>query len=484
MTKNFPNIVLFQADQFRWDCLGVVNKEILSPNLDLLVGEGDLFTNSFCPLPLCTPSRYSLLSGTTPHEHGALSNHSTPSADTPMLPRILSDLGYETAAVGKMHFTPPYHDVGFKRMKLAEQNGQGRYWDDYHQDLHDEGLLPYDDLIDQESEFRSKAPQKYWETFGARSSQLPEAWHSTTWIGDNAVEEVSRWNVDVPQFLHVSFIKPHHPFDPPQSWLNHFNEDSLSIPPGWTESILPQDEIYSAGYFDNSKLDTQSLKRVLAHYYASIAQLDAQVGRVLSAMKEKASFDNTIIVFTSDHGEYLGYHHLLLKAGPMYDPLVKVPLIIKWNGGTRESIRTDSLISLTDLAPTILGRIGVEVPSSMSGRNLANSVPRKYVFAESGVEHGLEYMVRSERYKLLWRGESEMLFDLGSDPFELNNLADSPNHKELIKELRDALLRWFLFETPPPRQVREEAESIESGRTAKDAVRRRQQTRERFKEKK
>lgn len=482
VAKKFPNVVLIQADQFRWDCIGALNDDVLSPNLDSLVDEGSLFTNSFCPLPVCTPSRYSLLSGTTPHEHGALSNHSTPSATIPMLPRILSELGYESVAVGKMHFTPAYHDVGFTRMKLAEQNGAGRYWDDYHEDLHNEGLLPYDDLIDQEIEFRSEAPDEYWETFGAMSSQLPEAWHSTTWIGDNAVEEVRGWDQDVPHFLHISFIKPHHPFDPPESWLSHFDEQTLSIPAGWTDSIPPQDENYTHAYFDNSRLDMGSLRRVLAHYYASIAQLDAQVGRVIDALKQKSIYEDTLIVFTSDHGEYLGFHHLLLKSGPMYDPLVRVPLIIKWNGGQSGEIQTDNLISLTDLAPTILGRIGVEPPSSMSGRNLANSDPREYLFAESGPDHGLEYMVRTERYKLLIRGESEMLFDLDSDPFELDNLAGSSSHSDLKRQLRDALLQWFLFETPAPRQLREEAASIASGRTAIDADRRKRQTKERFEE--
>jgi len=483
MTGQFPNVVLIQADQFRWDCLGSKNPDIYSPNLDYLAEQGASFSQAFCPLPVCTPSRYSMLSGTTPHEHGALSNHSTPDPATPMLPRELQKMGYVTSAVGKMHFTPTYHDVGFMRMKLAEQNGPGRYQDDYHAELQAAGHLPYDDLIDQESEFRTLAPAEYWKTFGANATRLPEEWHSTTWIGDKAVEEVLSWEPGVAQFLHVSFVKPHHPFDPPQKWLELFDEGSLTIPPGWTDRILPQDEAYQHLYFDNDQLTELSLRRVLAHYYASIAHLDFHIGRLIQALKDEGKYDDTIIVFTSDHGEYLGFHHLLLKSGPLYDPLVRVPLIIKWDKKSLVELDSDRLVSLIDLAPTILDRIGLPIPPQMSGHSLLREFPRDYVFCETGSEFGLEYMVRGHRFKLLLRRDSAQLFDLLHDPLEMTNLADQSSHGNQVAVMREKLADWILFQTPARNRVREDAKSIKEPMTGSQGPDLRAATRKRFDEK-
>ncbi|WP_205857147.1 sulfatase-like hydrolase/transferase, partial [Phytoactinopolyspora endophytica] len=216
---NRPNVLMIQADQFRWDCLGAAgHPDVRTPHLDRLAAGGVRYRSAFCALPVCTPSRYSMLSGLYPHQHGAWTNHSTLAPGFDTFPRALSRAGYDTAAVGKMHFTPTYLDVGYQRMQLAEQHGPGRYDDDYHRDLRAAGLAPVVDLTDQEDHLRPSAPADYWATFGTQPSDLPEEWHSTTWIGDRAVRELETWNPDSDHALHVSFVKPHHPFDPPHPW--------------------------------------------------------------------------------------------------------------------------------------------------------------------------------------------------------------------------------------------------------------------------
>ena len=190
-----PNILLIHADQHRYDCLGAYgNTDIKTPNIDGLAQDGVLFENSFCPHPVCTPSRYSLLTGLTIHQHLGLTNRSTLPPGVATLPGQLKGNGYRTAAVGKMHFTPTYLDVGFDEMRLAEQHGDGRYDDDYHRWLASEGLCDRLDLMDQVAEFRRDAPQKYWDSFGALRSDLDEKHHSTTWVGDRAVELLDKWN--------------------------------------------------------------------------------------------------------------------------------------------------------------------------------------------------------------------------------------------------------------------------------------------------
>jgi arylsulfatase A-like enzyme len=182
-----PNILILHADQHRWDSLGCMgNPQVRTPALDGLADDGVLYENHFCPLPVCTPSRYSLLSGLYVHQHQGWTNHSTLRPGLATFPRLLREAGYRTAAVGKMHFTPTYLDVGFERMWLAEQDGPGRYDDDYHRYLRSQGLADRIDLTDQEREYRRQAGPDYWRCFGAACSDLPEEHHSTTWIGRRA----------------------------------------------------------------------------------------------------------------------------------------------------------------------------------------------------------------------------------------------------------------------------------------------------------
>jgi hypothetical protein len=142
-----------------------------------LAGDGVVFENHFCPYPVCTPSRYSLLTGLYARQNLGLNNRCTLPAGVPTLPRLLKSRGYQTAAVGKMHFTPAYLDVGFDRMALAEQDGEGRFYDDYHRDLMAHGLIDDVDLIDQRREFRAHASPEYFGSFGTRESDLPEDMH-------------------------------------------------------------------------------------------------------------------------------------------------------------------------------------------------------------------------------------------------------------------------------------------------------------------
>ncbi|MFA7160550.1 MAG: sulfatase-like hydrolase/transferase, partial [Kiritimatiellia bacterium] len=233
--KKKPNILIIYADEHRYDCLGAYgNTDIRTPHIDALAADGVLFENSFCPYPVCTPSRYSLLTGSYAHQHLGILNRSTLPAGLPVLPRLLRDAGYATAAIGKMHFTPTYLDVGFDKMLLAEQCGAGRYDDDYHRWLKAEGLCDRLDLIDQIPEFREQAPAEYWSAYGALRSDLDEAHHSTTWIGDRALEALEQWTGKA-QLLMVGFIKPHHPFDPPAPWDAMYDPAALALLPGWTE---------------------------------------------------------------------------------------------------------------------------------------------------------------------------------------------------------------------------------------------------------
>ena len=438
--RHQPNVLIVHTDQHRIDCLGAYgNSEIRTPSIDALAADGVRFTSSFCPYPVCTPSRYSFLSGQWVHEHQGWGNRCTlrPGAET--FASLLRAAGYRTKAVGKMHFTPTYLDVGFDELELAEQDGPGRFDDDYHRYLKSLDLVDRLDIQDQRAEYRSQAPPEYWESFGAQPSDLPEEHHSTTWIAERAMRTLSGWTPSG-NLLMVGFIKPHHPFDPPAPWDSRYDPEKTSVLPGWIDEALPVDIDTHAGYFPHARLTPRAMRRVTAYYYATISQIDFHVGRMVRLLKERGFYEDTLIVFTADHGDYMGFHHLLLKSNLMYEPVVKVPLIIKYPRGRSRGLTRRSLVSTVDVAPTILRQAGLRPGRNMHGLDLDQGRDREVLF----VDGGHQLMARMRRYKLILRKpvEKSLFFDLESDPQELRNLFGEARHKQETTRLASAIASW------------------------------------------
>ena len=467
---NRPNILVILTDQQRHDCLGFAGqKPLKTPHLDALAAESIHFSRTFCTYPVCTPSRYSLLSGLPVRAHAGWTNHCTLASHIATFPKQLRVAGYQTAAVGKMHFAPTYLDVGFDQMQLCEQDGNGRWDDDYHRDLRERDLLDAIDIMDQRSEFRAQAPPEYWDACGALSSNLSEAHHSTTWIAERALEQISNWD-EGGNLLMCGFVKPHHPFDPPAPWNEMYDPDAVELLPGWSDA-LSQFDAQFPGYFPHNELTPEKLKRVTAFYFATISQVDHHIGRIIARLKARGLYDNTVIVFASDHGEYLGFHHLLLKSGPMYDPLMRVPLLIKFANQVGGGTRHDGLTCLTDVAPTLLHAAGVAPPATMKGRDLgAPHDKRQWIFAED--KGGQILMARSPRYKLLWSNDvaQRRFFDLENDPHENRDLIDDANSAATIEQHRAALADWALFEALPPNCL-EPAAPLVAGAPNRDQTR-------------
>ncbi|NLD71808.1 MAG: sulfatase-like hydrolase/transferase [Chloroflexi bacterium] len=450
--QRHPNILVIHTDQHRADCLGAYgNLHIQTPHLDALALDSVRYDHCFCPYPVCTPSRYSLISGLYVHEHRGRTNHSTMLPGTATFPALLADAGYRTRAVGKMHYTPTYYDVGFQEMTLAEQDGVGRWDDDYHRWLREQGLVDANDLEDQRREYRERARPEYWETYGAMPSNLPEEAHSTTWIAQRALDAVADWGPEG-NLLMVGFVKPHHPFDPPASWAQMYDPRYTQILPGWTDEVSSQDAAFYGGYFDNATLGADTMRRVTAYYYATVSQIDYWVGRILERLKAEGLYDGTMIIFTSDHGEYLGYHHLLLKGSHLYDPLGRVPLMVKWPYQTQRAGTSEALVSVVDVAPTILSAAGLAPAPAMRGQDLARSVDREVVFAEGSSPRadqrrsGPELMARTATHKLLLNRtapEHSLLFDLREDPYELQNRYGDPALASVQEALTAALAGWL-----------------------------------------
>ncbi len=437
------NILLIISDQHRGDCLGVYgDPNVKSPHLDALAQDGVTFSNCFTPFPVCTPARYSLLTGLYAHQHLGVTNRSTLPQGLPTFPKILKNHGFRTKCVGKMHFTPTYLDVGFDEMILAEQDGPGRLDDDYHDYLRQKNLIDALDLEDQDARYRKQAPSGYNSSFGTEPTNLDEKDYSTTWIGEKACETLESWDGGG-NLLEVGFIKPHHPHDAPERWADLYDLAEIQILPGWTEEMPEIDAKFSKGFFDFSKLTEKTLKQMMVQYYAAISQIDFQVGRMIRILKERGLYDNTLIIYTSDHGDYMGFHHLGLKGNYMYDPLVKIPLIIKYPNNVDAGCVNPYLVSLIDVTATIIDIAGATVPMNLwkIAEPLDAETSKDLVYAET--DRG-QYMVRTEKYKLLYSDKMRsQFFDLENDPLELANLIDSPEYKDIIKEFKDHLLKWF-----------------------------------------
>jgi arylsulfatase A-like enzyme len=453
-----PNILVIQADQHRYDCLGCTgNPDVRTPNIDAIAHDGTIFESAFCPYPVCTPSRFSFLTGLYVHQHMAWSNHCTIPAGLQTFPKVLREAGYKTKAVGKMHFSPTYLDVGFDEMLLAEQHGAGRLDDDYHRYLREHDLIDEIDLIDQEREYRGRAPQTYTDSLGAMVSNLDEEHHVTTWVGQHAVDTLEQWEGGS-NLLMASFVPPHHPYVPPAPWHEMYDPAVLKLLPGYAEHADQDDLLYSRGFFPHDQWSESQLRRVMAYYYASISQIDHWVGQMIDTLRANGLYDDTVIVYNSDHGEYLGYRHMIGKNNRMYEPLIRVPTIIKFASEREADRRSGELVNTTDLAPTVLASAGCEVPGDMAGRNLSeDDEGRSVVFAESS--RGREYMARSETRKLLLCEDDAFtcFFDLETDPYETTNLIKDARYQDDIQKLKDALSRWILFESQTPVHLDESA---------------------------
>jgi len=248
----------------------------------------------------------------------------------------------------------------------------------------------------------------------------------------------------------VGFLKPHHPLDPPAPWHEIYDPDDLTVLPGWTDEVPDRDWARAHGYFDNSTLTIPALRRAMAYYYATITHMDHHIGRLVAELKRKGIYDDTLIVFTADHGEYLGFHHLLLKGNLMYDPLVKVPLIVKFPQQRHAGSVSDELVNALDVTATILAEAGLSPTAEMRGAPLGARVvgrqrPRESVI----VQDRMSVMVRTESHKLIITANpaDSMFFDLHDDPLEMENRIDEARYVTDIARMKDDLLEWYLNES-------------------------------------
>lgn len=472
-----PNIILMMADQLRFDALGCYgNTKIHTPNIDRLALTGSAFDNHYVQNPVCSPSRCSILTGRYPKNHGTRDN-GIPLRDAEItFPEVLRKNGYLTAAIGKMHFTTvfspkineeddwPEDKYGFDIVHTTCDNKTGEYLDwlqsvsqkDYEivkaqgeRKMKEDGASAADKDL-------SGPPQVYL-------SELNPAYHQSSWIADQTIRVIENAKEDQPFFVLCSFVDPHHPFDPPVPYSHMYDPDLLEPPivkEGELSDKPPHFYRHQTGHgFSNEKYDYRKLSahewgEVKAAYYGMISLIDDNIGRVLKALKEKGLEEDTLILFTNDHGELLGDHGLLFKGPFMYDCLIKAPMILRWPGRIPSGARFKQITEHVDIMPTILDYAGIQVPYGVQGMSMApilrgdRGAGRSYALTEFNCfDWGLNLKtLTGNDYKLTYYAGERFgeLYDRNKDPEEFINLWENPEYApircELTKQLLDRII--------------------------------------------
>jgi len=460
-----PNILLIITDQQRYDTISAFGFPYMNtPTLDRLAEEGVVFTHNFVTAASCSPSRASFFTGYYPHTTGIYRNaepwqHSWVER--------LNAAGYYCANIGKMHTYPYETPMGFHERFVVENKDrylEGRYFFD-RWDL----AIQANGCVKPQRELYRKRSD-YHERLGAFEWELPDHLHSDFYVGDFAAWWIRNKPKTEPFFLQVGFPGPHPPYDPIPRFLEPYLKRNLPLPkihPGELDAQPPYQQAYNR---HNAEVDHDSiawtlsptdeqLHRLRAHYLANVTMIDQKIGEILSALEEKRYLDNTVVIFTSDHGDCLGDHGHIQK-WTMYDCITRTPLIVwspdRFSGGRR----IDHLVQQFDIAPALMELAGVDVPDHWEARSVmpllrGDSVEnhREYVFAEqrqdsiNSVVTKTEFitMVRSRNVKLVhYLGDDDFgeLYDLEKDPGEHRNLWSEPDCREKREALLRVLLNW------------------------------------------
>lgn len=483
-----PNVLLITSDQQHYATLGVANPDIRTPHLDRLAREGARFTRAYCPNPTCTPTRASIITGMYPSAHGAWTLGTKLPEDTPTVGALLHAHGYRTSLIGKAHFQPlrstperesiechptlrdldfwrsfnatrtPWY--GFDHCEMARMHGDESHvgqhyalwleekgltnWRDYFQPLPGDTSPLAPPVVD--------GPGYGWR--GDMHWKLPAELHYTTWTSERTCAMIREaHDAGEPFFCWSSYHDPHPPYCVPEPWASMYDPADVDIgrfvngefddmPPPHRMTRDPRAD-FSAfnadghgnhGYHPH-QMDEAELRKCVAIYYGMISFMDDRIGRTLDELDRLGIADNTLVVFTTDHGHFLGQHGLVAKGPFHYEDMIRVPMLARFPGRVPAGVTNTHIQSLVDLAPTFLHAAGIETPVWMQGRSALNDwsggdPARDHAVVEMHHNRHAVHLrtLVTDRHKLtIYAGRDwGELFDLRDDPNELRNRFHDP----------------------------------------------------------
>lgn len=443
MSKTKPNILFIMADQFRWDCLGCAgNTAIRTPNLDRLASRGVRFANAFTPNPICVPARATIMTGNYPHIcTGIKRNNGRIRDGQPLLTETLKSAGYRTYAMGKLHFEP-YSPPGQPRLVHGFE----------HVDLHESGRI----LGKSDPHGRQRGLEDYfdylhtvgWGGYGRGHgignndvrpcpSPLPAEHYVDRWVADCTIRQLQRHRQerpDQPFFMFMSSPKPHSPYDPPRPYDQLYDPRHLPAPFGSAADAAERHPVLEIERSTRAQesLSPEAVQVIRSYYYGCVTFLDEQIGRVMAEVERLGLLDNTLVLFTADHGDLLGDFGTFFK-GNHLNGSVRVPFLAA-GPGVAQGAACDALIGLQDILPTCASAAGATIGQSVQGIDLSGILasgrgqPRDVYYAQTGDAPHQSCMVCNGKWKYIYTewGAIEELYNQKTDPAELHNRAADP----------------------------------------------------------
>ena len=447
-----PNLVLITVDQMRRDCMGAAGHPYVeTPNLDAMCARGHRFLHAYSATPSCIPARAALLTGLGQRAHRRVGYQDGVTWDyAHTLPGELTRAGYQTQCIGKMHVAPARNRCGFENVILHDG------YLHYDRNVHRPGADSYEGTDDYLHWLRKRLPGADLSDSGlgcnswvSRPWPYAEELHPTNWCASETIDFLRRRDPTRPFFLHTSFVRPHSPLDPPAYYMDLYLRKEIPLPPvgdwanasDWEKNGMMTDCNWGI-------IPPDALRRARAAYYGLITHIDHQIGRILQAFGEYGLMDNTIFLFTSDHGDMLGDHNLFRKALP-YEGSAGIPLILFDPAnllGISRGRTYSALTELRDVMPTMLELAGAEIPPEVEGKSLLGAlkggVLREYLHGEHELgDHSTQFIV-TEHDKYIWYSGSgqEQYFNLERDPEERRNRIGESDCQGRVNELRKQLI--------------------------------------------
>ncbi|HJN17177.1 MAG TPA: sulfatase-like hydrolase/transferase, partial [Armatimonadota bacterium] len=497
-TARRPNVLFIITDQQRLDamrCYG--NPHISTPNLDRLAGEGVRFDRYYIAGFPCSPSRGCILTGLHPQRHGITTNGVKLDEELPTFATELTRAGYQTSWMGKWHMGGPQESVpgSGSQLPALQKMTTPPPGEKMPQNGFVHGVSPNSDYVAYLRELGLEEPIPGQKVRGGHhtvivdgASVIPKEHFVETFLTDSAIDYLKQHGADDDPFcLCVSYEGPHRPMNPPKPWDTMYDPESLPLPKSVDDPMTSAPETHQNFHWRMNDVDMEAerdkLKRqlvfpgemwdlldrdewgereyreLMAHYYGFMSYIDHQIGRLLDSLDDLGLAADTLVVFTTDHGEYMGGHGNIFKHMAMHEELMHVPLVARLPGAIPADRVTQALSSSVDIMPTLLDYGGADTPESVHGKSL-----RPVLEGETDDQHEAVYtsfpapgvqmrMVRTTddwKYSLNWRPRQvDELYDLSADPLEMENLSGQPEHARREKRMR-RLVYSFMREIDDP----------------------------------
>lgn len=438
------NVLIIFADQQRYDTVHSAGYEhMITPNLDKLASEGCLYTHAHTHNPVCMPARHDLLTGLTGKHHGYFANAGgSPIKDysLPTVARIFSEAKYRTASIGKMHFCPTRAHHGYSEMHVMEEVVKTKADDDFAMFLSKNG----DENVQNIHGIR---PIAYHTP---QTSLVKEENYETKWV-ENTTKNWLDTNGDNPFFLFVGFIKPHPPWDIPKSYQGMYKD--ADFPKNIERSReYPETQDHNPLYGD---LDSdEQIRKNQEAYFTACTMVDESAGGIIEHLRAMGKLDDTLVIYTSDHGEMLADKGYYSKDIP-YESAVRVPFIVRYPEKVEAGTKKDEFVDLLDIFPTCLDVAGLKYPeckTELYGSSIfGDERDRSIIYASNGFLGEKRWvMARTHEYKYIYRYNQgcDELYDLVNDPKEIKNIACEMKDSEIFKYLKAKAIAYEIKEGP------------------------------------